>query len=122
MYAGRIVEATDTRTLFKMPAHPYTQALLQAVPRPDAQRGAKLAAIGGRPPILIDLPPGCAFRATVSQGAATLPPGDASLDGCRAEPEGGLFLSVLILRPEGGAYGHRSSSYPGSPAISKMTS
>jgi oligopeptide/dipeptide ABC transporter ATP-binding protein len=61
MYAGRIVEATDTRTLFKMPAHPYTQALLKAVPRPDEQRGAKLAAIGGRPPILIDLPPGCSF-------------------------------------------------------------
>jgi oligopeptide transport system ATP-binding protein len=61
MYAGRIVEATDTRTLFKMPAHPYTQALLKAVPRPDEQRGAKLNAIGGRPPILIDLPPGCAF-------------------------------------------------------------
>ncbi len=51
MYAGRIVEATDTRTLFKMPAHPYTQALLKAVPRPDEQRGAKLDAIGGRPPI-----------------------------------------------------------------------
>jgi oligopeptide/dipeptide ABC transporter ATP-binding protein len=31
------------------------------VPRPDEQRGAKLNAIGGRPPILIDLPPGCAF-------------------------------------------------------------
>ncbi|HEX9068617.1 MAG TPA: ABC transporter ATP-binding protein [Ktedonobacterales bacterium] len=61
MYAGRIVEATDTRTIFAKPAHPYTQALLKAVPRPDESRGQKLAAIGGRPPILIDLPPGCPF-------------------------------------------------------------
>jgi oligopeptide/dipeptide ABC transporter ATP-binding protein len=61
MYAGRIVEATDTRTIFAKPAHPYTQALLKAVPRPDEARGQKLAAIGGRPPILIDLPPGCPF-------------------------------------------------------------
>jgi oligopeptide transport system ATP-binding protein len=61
MYAGRIVEATDTHTIFRTPAHPYTQALLKAVPRPDEQRGDRLAAIGGRPPNLINLPPGCPF-------------------------------------------------------------
>jgi len=61
MYAGRIVEAADTRTVFATPAHPYTQALLRAVPRPDEQRGQRLAAIGGRPPNLINLPPGCPF-------------------------------------------------------------
>ncbi|HEX9038236.1 MAG TPA: ABC transporter ATP-binding protein [Ktedonobacterales bacterium] len=61
MYAGRIVESSSTRTLFKTPAHPYTQALLNAVPRPDMARGAKLAAIGGQPPNLINLPPGCPF-------------------------------------------------------------
>ena len=61
MYAGRIVETASTRTLFKTPAHPYTQALLAAVPRPDSQRGSKLAAIGGQPPNLVNLPPGCPF-------------------------------------------------------------
>ncbi|HUY76672.1 MAG TPA: ABC transporter ATP-binding protein [Ktedonobacterales bacterium] len=61
MYAGRIVEAAPTTTLFKRPAHPYTQALLNAVPRADTPRGAKLAAIGGVPPSLINLPPGCPF-------------------------------------------------------------
>ena len=61
MYAGRIVEAAPTKAIFARPAHPYTQALLAAVPRPDAQRGARLAAIGGRPPNLINLPPGCPF-------------------------------------------------------------
>jgi oligopeptide/dipeptide ABC transporter ATP-binding protein len=61
MYAGRIVEAAPTRTLFKTPAHPYTQALLNAVPRADMAPGTKLAAIGGQPPNLVDLPPGCPF-------------------------------------------------------------
>ncbi len=61
MYAGRIVEAAPTRTLFAHPAHPYTQALLRAIPRPDQPRGQKLAAIGGQPPNLVNLPPGCPF-------------------------------------------------------------
>ena len=61
MYAGRIVETAPTRTLFKTPAHPYTQALLAAVPRPDSARGSRLAAIGGQPPNLVNLPPGCPF-------------------------------------------------------------
>jgi oligopeptide transport system ATP-binding protein len=61
MYAGRIVETAPTRTLFKTPAHPYTQALLNAVPRADTPRGAKLAAIGGQPPNLVNLPKGCPF-------------------------------------------------------------
>jgi oligopeptide/dipeptide ABC transporter ATP-binding protein len=61
MYAGRIVESAPTPTLFKTPAHPYTQALLNAVPRADMARGTKLAAIGGQPPNLVNLPPGCPF-------------------------------------------------------------
>ncbi|HKS69984.1 MAG TPA: ABC transporter ATP-binding protein, partial [Ktedonobacterales bacterium] len=61
MYAGRIVESAPTRTIFKSPAHPYTQALLEAIPRPDTAPGSRLAAIGGQPPSLIDLPPGCPF-------------------------------------------------------------
>ncbi|MFI5272471.1 MAG: ABC transporter ATP-binding protein [Ktedonobacterales bacterium] len=61
MYAGRIVESAPTRTIFKTPAHPYTQALLQAIPRPDTQPGSRLNAIAGQPPNLVDLPPGCPF-------------------------------------------------------------
>ena len=61
MYAGRIVEEAPTSTLFETPAHPYTQALLASVPRADAPRRARLAAIGGQPPNLIDLPPCCPF-------------------------------------------------------------
>ena len=61
MYAGRVVESTTARTLFKTPAHPYTQALLQAIPRPDSPRGTRLMAITGQPPNLVNLPPGCPF-------------------------------------------------------------
>lgn len=61
MYAGRIVEEAATPTLFATPAHPYTQALLASVPRADAPRRERLAAIGGQPPNLIDLPSCCPF-------------------------------------------------------------
>ncbi|HKW21479.1 MAG TPA: ABC transporter ATP-binding protein [Ktedonobacterales bacterium] len=61
MYAGRVVETAPTAAIFKTPAHPYTQALLAAVPRPEQQRGERLAAIGGQPPNLVNLPPGCPF-------------------------------------------------------------
>jgi len=61
MYAGRVVETAPTASIFNTPAHPYTQALLAAVPRPEQQRGERLAAIGGQPPNLVNLPPGCPF-------------------------------------------------------------
>ena len=61
MYAGRVVESAPTHTLFKKPAHPYTQALLQAIPRPDEPPGSRLHAISGQPPSLINLPAGCPF-------------------------------------------------------------
>ncbi|MFC1532454.1 ABC transporter ATP-binding protein [Thermodesulfobacteriota bacterium] len=60
MYAGKVVETADVRTLFNHPAHPYTQALLNAVPNVDADV-SRLASIEGQPPPLYDLPHGCAF-------------------------------------------------------------
>ena len=62
MYAGRIVEIGPVRQIFKSPAHPYTRALLESVPRLGA-KGARLAAIEGQPPDLATLPAGCAFAA-----------------------------------------------------------
>jgi oligopeptide/dipeptide ABC transporter ATP-binding protein len=61
MYAGRIMEEAPVRTLFATPAHPYTQALLAAVPRAGVPRGTRLAAIEGQPPSLVNVPPGCPF-------------------------------------------------------------
>ena len=60
MYAGRIVEIGPVRRIFKTPAHPYTRALLESVPRLGA-RAARLTAIEGQPPDLAMLAPGCAF-------------------------------------------------------------
>jgi oligopeptide/dipeptide ABC transporter ATP-binding protein len=60
MYGGRIVEIGPVRRLFTAPAHPYTRALLDAIPRLGARRD-RLAAIEGQPPDLMTLPPGCAF-------------------------------------------------------------
>jgi oligopeptide/dipeptide ABC transporter ATP-binding protein len=60
MYAGQIVEETDTRTLFREPKHPYTQGLIGSVPV-IGQRRHRLEVIPGRVPNLVDLPVGCRF-------------------------------------------------------------
>ncbi|MTH79040.1 ABC transporter ATP-binding protein [Paracoccus aestuariivivens] len=60
MYAGRIVETNDIRSLFAAPAHPYTQGLLRAIPDIDASR-ARLVPIEGTVPDPAALPTGCAF-------------------------------------------------------------
>ena len=60
MYAGKIVEKLTVEALFDQPAHPYTQALLQSIPRMD-QKVHRFTSIEGSPPLVHDLPPGCAF-------------------------------------------------------------
>jgi oligopeptide/dipeptide ABC transporter ATP-binding protein len=60
MYGGRIVEIGPVRRIFTAPAHPYTRALLEAIPRLGARR-ARLTAIEGQPPDMARLPQGCAF-------------------------------------------------------------
>jgi oligopeptide transport system ATP-binding protein len=61
MYAGRIVEEADAFELYAQPAHPYTKGLLESIPRLD-QKGETLDAIGGLPPNLMHIPPGCPFN------------------------------------------------------------
>ncbi|MBR7743790.1 ABC transporter ATP-binding protein [Phycicoccus sp. BSK3Z-2] len=61
MYAGRLVEKANVDELYASPAHPYTRGLLESIPRLD-QKGQTLAAIGGLPPNLMRIPPGCAFN------------------------------------------------------------
>jgi len=63
MYLGRIVEVASTERLFAHPKHPYTLALLSAIPDPDpSTRDANRAVIQGDVPSPINIPPGCRFR------------------------------------------------------------
>ena len=61
MYAGRFLEVGQTRALLDEPAHPYTGALLDSIPRPDLPPHTRLTVIEGRPPNLRAIPPGCRF-------------------------------------------------------------
>jgi oligopeptide/dipeptide ABC transporter ATP-binding protein len=63
MYAGQIVESASTLDLFDRPEHPYTEALLGALPHLEGEeiRSSRLTAIPGRPPHLVDPPPVCRF-------------------------------------------------------------
>ena len=61
MYAGRVVETGPTRAVFECPRHPYTIGLLGSTLELGRSRRELLPTIGGLPPMLIDLPPGCAF-------------------------------------------------------------
>ena len=88
MYAGRIVEEGPARTLIREPRHPYTMALLHSRAHGALAKGSRLQTIGGAPPDLSALPPGCAFADRCPM----------SLDSCRTQaPE------VVHLTP-----GHRA--------------
>ncbi|MFC3742174.1 ABC transporter ATP-binding protein [Paractinoplanes deccanensis] len=61
MYAGRVVEYAPVYDIYARPAHPYTKALLESIPRLDF-KGRGLNVIGGLPPALTDIPRGCPFH------------------------------------------------------------
>ena len=87
MYAGRIVEEGSRGTVLSRPRHPYTRALLDALPGQGRTEAASLSALPGAPPASGRLPPGCAFH----------PRCPWSEPGCReAEPP---------LRPVGSGHG-----------------
>ena len=96
MYLGRIVEMGPTEDLFQRPKHPYTKALLEAIPSmaPDAKlTGAELP---GEPPSPLDVPAGCPFHPRCPQAMAMCrsgdPPARRSVDGrevwCHLYPPG----------------------------------
>jgi oligopeptide/dipeptide ABC transporter ATP-binding protein len=62
MYLGKIVETASKTSLFERPLHPYTQALLTSVPKPDPQKRHTLAVLSGDVPSPINVPAGCRFH------------------------------------------------------------
>jgi oligopeptide/dipeptide ABC transporter ATP-binding protein len=74
MYAGRVVESGPVSQVFNRPIHPYTEALLNSIPRMSDSR-QRLTAIDGQPPDMSALPPGCSFA----------PRCPLAFDRCRAE-------------------------------------
>jgi oligopeptide transport system ATP-binding protein len=62
MYLGRIVEVAPKRELFDNPRHPYTRALLAAIPRPDPSHRGGVKPLGGDLPSPMAIPPGCRFH------------------------------------------------------------
>jgi peptide/nickel transport system ATP-binding protein len=62
MYAGKIVEEAPIDQLFENTQHPYTEALLQSIPKPNQDQSAPLYSIPGVPPDLTQPPPGCRFH------------------------------------------------------------
>ncbi|GAA1033979.1 MULTISPECIES: ABC transporter ATP-binding protein [Amycolatopsis] len=68
MYLGRIVEQGPAREVVHHPRHPYTKALLSAVPRRDREQQAKPQLLAGETPNPVDIPPGCRFRSRCPVG------------------------------------------------------
>jgi len=97
MYAGRIVERGPTTAVFAAPRHPYTQGLIQSVPRLDRPGLERLSSIRGQPPNVINLPECCPFH----------PRCDRAMEICRRQypPEtqagGGQAVSCWLY-PEAG--------------------
>ena len=78
MYLGQVVELAPTEELYASPKHPYTRALLAAVPVPDpaAERARAYTPLRGEPPSPANPPPGCAFHTRCPK----------AIDRCRSEP------------------------------------
>ena len=62
MYLGKIIESSSKERLFQTPLHPYTQALLSAIPVPDPERERKTIELKGEVPSAINIPRGCRFH------------------------------------------------------------
>ncbi|MGE3295608.1 MAG: ABC transporter ATP-binding protein [Geminicoccaceae bacterium] len=91
MYVGKIVEIAPTRSLFARPRHPYTEALLSAVPVPDPRRRSQRIVLAGDVADPANVPPGCPFHPRCAY----------AVERCRVEPP-----ALRELAP-----GHRASCH-----------
>jgi peptide/nickel transport system ATP-binding protein len=98
MYAGKVVETTNTTALYANPRHPYTEALFHALPEKSAETRDRLYSIPGAPPDLVNPPAGCRFASRCRYAT----------DRCRAEPP--------VLAGETAAHAYRCFFPVGGPA------
>ncbi len=95
MYAGRVVETGQTKAVFADPQHPYTAALLAAVPLATGPR-QRLGQIPGTPPGPGQLPPGCSFAPRCRQAV----PACADVDPALTDRENGSAAACLVPAAE----------------------
>jgi peptide/nickel transport system ATP-binding protein len=109
MYLGRIAEIGDVHELFEHPAHPYTQALLSAIPLPDPrkERQRERIVLQGDLPSPSDPPSGCRFRTRCPVFAREL--GDAEQRLCIEESP--------VLGPHSGAVDHLDACHYAKPRL-----
>jgi peptide/nickel transport system ATP-binding protein len=123
MYAGKIAETTDTRSLFANPRHPYSEALFHALPEKAAETRERLYSIPGIPPDLVHPPAGCRFaprcRYATDECRAQEPPLSGDAPGHRfacfhpvgtagrdaAAPATAASASALVTEPGAAASG-----------------
>jgi oligopeptide/dipeptide ABC transporter ATP-binding protein len=95
MYLGRIVEHADAQTLYRAPAHPYTRALIDAIPVADPEARRPHQALAGDVPSPMHPPSGCHFRTRCPH----------AIERCRVEPP------VLRPAPGGSGKGHTAACH-----------
>jgi oligopeptide/dipeptide ABC transporter ATP-binding protein len=104
MYGGKVVERASVRELFQAPSHPYTRALLGALPRPNAER---LEAIPGRVPPPDRMPPGCPFaprcRFVIDRCSREMPPLAPATQGEPAPGSGLRSVACWVVSPAPGS-------------------
>jgi len=96
MYLGKIVETAPTQELFKDPRHPYTRALLSAIPVPDPSRQRSRIELRGEPPSPRDLPPGCRFHPRCAHAVDRCLNVEPNLEPCGPNHEAACHLRLEL--------------------------
>ena len=108
MYLGRIVEIAPARRIYSMPSHPYTQALLSAVPTIDPARRRQRAILEGDVPSPMNPPSGCTFhprcpeagKRCTEESPPLIPLGDGHAAACFLHDPAGTGVKLRQLPPE----------------------
>ncbi|HEX9465026.1 MAG TPA: dipeptide ABC transporter ATP-binding protein [Alphaproteobacteria bacterium] len=100
MYLGKIVEITDKTSLFAAPQHPYTEALLSAVPVPDPAATRKRIILSGDVPSPIHPPPGCRFHTRCPYAEARCKVEEPAM----REVRPGHFVACHLRKPDPAAF------------------